>query len=148
MSENTASTGGTTTKMFVNLPVKDLQKATGFFGSLGFSFNSQLTDDRAACMVVNDQCYVMLLVEDFFATFTRKPLANASLVTEGIFSVSSDSREAVDSFVDRALSNGASAGADPVDEDFMYGRSFSDLDGHLWEAIWMDPRALQQPSPS
>ena len=80
-------------KMFVNLPIKDLQKTTEFFSSLGFCFNAQFSDDRAACMVVNDDCYVMLLVEDFFASFTGKELCDATRYTEAILSLSADSRD-------------------------------------------------------
>lgn len=130
-------------KMFVNLPIKDLQKTTEFFSSLGFCFNAQFSDDRAACMVVNDDCYVMLLVEDFFASFTGKELCDATRYTEAILSLSADSRDDVDAFVDEAMAAGASPSASPIDEAFMYGRSFCDLDGHLWEVVWMNPEALQ-----
>jgi predicted lactoylglutathione lyase len=103
-----------------------------------------LTDDSAACMVVSEQAYVMLLVEPRFADFTPKPVADASASTEAIICVSADNREAVDAFADTALGAGASRAKDPMDFGFMYGRSFNDLDGHLWEVMWMSPDAVEQ----
>lgn len=128
--------------IFVNLPVQDLDKAVGFFTELGFDFNPSFTDENATCMVVSEQAFVMLLVRPFFATFTRKDVADAS-VTETTVALSAASREEVDSLVDRALALGASAFEPAQDEGYMYGRSFYDLDGHLWEFIWMDPAAAQ-----
>jgi len=127
---------------FVNLPVSELARSTRFFRSLGFEFDAHFTDEHATCMVVSDQAFVMLLVEPFFATFTRKRVADAASETETILGVSAESRDEVDVLVDRALAlGGAEAGA-PHDEGFMYGRSFYDLDGHAWEVIWMDPAAV------
>lgn len=122
----------------VNLPVQDLDKSVAFFTDLGFSFNAQFTDDKASAMVVSDLCAVMLLVEPFFSTFTDKEVAPES-VTETALALSAESRAEVDSLVDRALSLGATPCGQPQDQGFMYGRSFYDLDGHLWEYIWMDP---------
>lgn len=133
-----------TTKMFVNLPVKDLQKSIHFFAQLGFEFNPQCTDDSATCMIVNDDCSVMLLAEKRFQDFTKKELVDPVTRTEVILALSADSREGVDGLVDMALAAGAQPSNEPMDEGFMYGRSFQDLDGHLWEVIWMDPTALQQ----
>jgi uncharacterized protein len=126
---------------FVNLPVQDLDKTVAFFTELGFEFNSQFTDENATCMVVSEQSFVMLLVEPYFSTFTSKDLAGPR-VTEAIIGLSAESREEVDALVDKALALGATPAREPQDEGFMYGRSFHDLDGHLWEFIWMDASAV------
>lgn len=127
---------------FLNLPVADLDKSVEFFSALGFDFNASFTDDKATCMVVSEQSFVMLLVRPFFASFTSKEVAPAS-VTECGVGLSADSREEVDALVDKALALGATPAGEPQDEGYMYGRSFHDLDGHLWEFIWMDPAAAQ-----
>ena len=127
---------------FVNLPVSDLDRSVAFFSGLGFEFNAQFTDEQATCMVVSDQAFVMLLVEPFFSTFTRKRVADANEQIETILGVSATSRDEVDELVDRALELGGTAANEPQDEGFMYGRSFYDLDGHAWEVMWMDPRAV------
>jgi uncharacterized protein len=124
---------------FVNLPVRDLARSVRFFERLGFTFEDHFTDDRAACMVVSEQTCVMLLARPFFATFTTKPVADATTSTQAIVALSADSREDVDTLVDTALEGGASAAMNPTDEGYMYGRSFYDLDGHAWEVIWMQP---------
>ena len=126
---------------FVNLPVSDLDRSVAFFSGLGFEFNAQFTDERATCMVVSDQAFVMLLVEPFFSTFTRKRVADANEQIETILGVSATSRDEVDELVDRALALGGTAANEPQDEGFMYGRSFYDPDGHAWEVIWMDVAA-------
>jgi predicted lactoylglutathione lyase len=130
--------------IFVNLPVKDLPASMGFFRALGFDFDPKFTDDSCACMVVSEQTYVMLLVESRFADFTTKPVADARASTEAILAVSAESREAVDAFADAALDAGASRSNEPMDYGFMYGRSFHDLDGHLWEVVWMSPEAVER----
>ena len=130
--------------IFVNLPVKDLSASVDFFKNLGFEFDPKFTDDSATCMIVSEQAYVMLLVESRFADFTTKPVADARNSTEAILAVSADSREAVDEFADAALAAGGSTANDPMDHGFMYGRSFHDLDGHLWEVLWMSPEAVEQ----
>lgn len=127
------------TMIFVNLPVNDLDRSKAFFGALGYSFNPQFSDDKAACLVISDTIYAMLITEPFFRTFTKKDLVDATAATEVITALSFDSREDVDRFVDTALSSGGSAANDPMDHGFMYSRSFQDPDGHLWEALWMDP---------
>jgi predicted lactoylglutathione lyase len=126
--------------IFVNLPVGDLRASVDFFTRLGFEFNQQFSDERATCMVLNDQACVMLLVRPFFATFTPKDVADAS-TTEAILAVSAESRDEVDALVDKALSLGGTAANEPADQGYMYGRSFHDLDGHAWEVMWMDPHA-------
>ncbi|MBB6173159.1 putative lactoylglutathione lyase [Nocardiopsis mwathae] len=126
-------------KMFLNLPVKDLKKSIDFFTALGFSFDKDFTDENATCMIVGDDAFVMLLVEDFFTTFTQKSLCDASTHTEAIVALSTDSREEVDTLIEKALAAGATAGKEPmVEETGMYGRSFYDLDGHHWEVFHMD----------
>ena len=127
--------------LFVNLPVQDLTKSMEFFTSLGFEFNQQFSDDRATCMVVNDQACVMLLVRPFFSTFTTRSVTDPSDSTGVIMAVSAQSREEVDALVDRALALGGTPSNEPSDDGFMYGRSFFDLDGHAWEVMWMDPAA-------
>jgi predicted lactoylglutathione lyase len=130
--------------MFVNIAVKDLSAAQAFFGELGFTFDEKFTDESAACMVVSDQAYVMLLVQPRFADFTKKQVADASTSTEAILAVSAESREAVDAFADAALKAGGTPANEPMDYGFMYGRSFNDLDGHLWEVMWMSPDAVER----
>jgi predicted lactoylglutathione lyase len=130
--------------IFVNIPVKDLPASTAFFRTLGFGFDEKFTDDSCSCMVVSEQAYVMLLAESRFADFTTKPVADARTCTEAILCVSADSREAVDKFADAALGAGGSPASEPMDHGFMYGRSFHDLDGHLWEVMWMSPQAVEQ----
>lgn len=124
--------------LYVNLPVKDLERTVDFFAALGFSFNPKFTDENATCMIVNDSTSVMLLVESFFATFTKKPVADARAVTETLLAISLDSRAEVDDFVARALAAGANEYAEPRDYGFMYQRGIADLDGHQWEVFHMD----------
>ncbi|MQA03995.1 MAG: glyoxalase/bleomycin resistance/extradiol dioxygenase family protein [Streptosporangiales bacterium] len=131
------------TKIFVNLPVKDLDKSVDFFTKLGYTFDQNFTDENATCMVVADDIYVMLLVEPFFQTFTKKPVADATSTTEVLLGLSADSRQQVDDLVDKALAAGAAEANEANDQGFMYGRSFADLDGHIWEVMWMDMSAVQ-----
>jgi predicted lactoylglutathione lyase len=132
------------TKIFVNLPVKDLKRSVGFFKGLGYAFNPQFTDETAACMVISDDIFAMLLTEAKFKEFTNRPIANAKQTTEVLTCLSVESRTKVDYLVDRALAQGASEVRDPEDHGFMYGRSFSDLDGHIWEIIHMNENAARQ----
>jgi predicted lactoylglutathione lyase len=134
--------------LFLNLPVADLQRSRDFFAALDFSFNEKFSDEGAACMVVSDQAFVMLLQRERFAEFTVKPVADAQEATALTAAVSADSREAVDAFAEAALAAGATAAKDPQDYGFMYGRSFHDLDGHLWEVMWMDPVAVENGPPT
>jgi predicted lactoylglutathione lyase len=130
--------------IFVNLPVENLDASVAFFGKLGFEFDPKFTDESATCMIISEQAYVMLLVKPRFADFIKKPLADAQTSTEVIMAVSAESREAVDVFADAALAAGASAANEPMDHGFMYARSFNDLDGHMWEVMWMSPEAVEQ----
>jgi predicted lactoylglutathione lyase len=135
---------GSSRKIFVNLAVKDLDKTVGFFTELGFSFDPRFTDEQATCMIVSDEAFVMLLVEDRFKDFTKKELADSRTQTEAILALSAESKEQVDELADKALEVGGAPANDPIQMDFMYGRSFQDPDGHLWEVMWMDPSALQE----
>lgn len=133
--------------IFVNLPVRDLDRAKTFFGKLGFSFNPKFTDDKAACMVVSDLGYVMLLEEAFYRTFTKREPCDTTRQNEGLFALSCESRAEVDALVRKALDAGGSPAMPAVDHGFMYERSFYDPDGHHWELIWMDEQAAQQGPP-
>ena len=131
-------------KLFVNLPVANLDKSVEFFTKLDFTFDARFTDENATAMIVNDDAFVMLLVQDRFQDFTKKQLADAMTHTEAIMALSAESKEDVDAFADTALEAGGAPANDPMQMDFMYGRSFQDLDGHLWEIFWMNPSALEQ----
>ena len=130
------------TQIFVNLPVRDLPASKAFFNALGYATNPSFTHDEAACLVISDSIYVMLLVEPFFQTFTQKPVADATKSTEVIVCLSCDSRAEVDEVVKKALAAGGTAPNPVQDHGFMYGHGFTDLDGHLWELSYMEPSAL------
>lgn len=131
------------TMAFINLPVKDLQRSTGFFKQLGYSFNPQFTDQNAACLVISDTIYIMLLVEPFFNSFTGKGVADSANSAEVIVALSVENRAEVDRLVDTALQAGGKQYQAAQEYDFMYSRNFQDLDGHRWEYVWMDPAHLQ-----
>ena len=128
-------------KIFVNLPIKDMKRSQAFFSALGFSFNPQFTNEQGACMVITEDIYAMLLVEPFFQTFTKKAIADASKSTEVLVCLSCESRAEVDELVKKALAAGGKAPNAPQDHGFMYGHGFTDLDGHMWELVYMDPSA-------
>jgi predicted lactoylglutathione lyase len=130
-------------KMFLNLAVRDLKRSMDFFGQLGFSFNPKFTDANAACMVVSDEAYVMLLGEPFFRTFTRREPCDTRKQTEALVALSCSSRAEVDELVKKAIAAGGEHAMDPQDHGFMYGWSFYDPDGHHWEVFWMDPKAAE-----
>lgn len=131
--------------IFVNLPVKDLEASKAFWGKLGYSFNPQFSDDTAACMIISDTIFAMLLTEPKFKEFTKpgKEIADATRTTEVLLALSAESREKVDELADGALAAGGSPAKEPMDYGTMYGRSFTDPDGHHWEVMWMDPAASQ-----
>jgi len=131
-------------KIFVNLAVEDLDTSVEFFTKLGFTFDPRFTDESATCMIVSDEAFVMLLAESRFKDFTKKQLADPTTSTEAILAFSAESRAQVDELADKALEAGGSPANDPMDHGFMYGRSFDDPDGHLWEIMWMDPSAIEQ----
>ncbi|MEY2535865.1 MAG: uncharacterized protein QOF29_3775 [bacterium] len=124
--------------IFVNLPVKDLQASRGFFSELGFEFNPQFSDDTAACMVVDENIFVMLLVEERFRDFINGEIADATKATEAITALSADSREQIDETLAKALAAGGKPWKPVMDEGPMYGGSFQDLDGHVWELVYME----------
>jgi hypothetical protein len=128
-------------KIFVNLPIRDMRKSQDFFRALGFSFNPQFTNEQGACMVIAEDIFAMLLVEPFFQTFTKKPIADARSSTEVLVCLSCESRAEVDELVRKALAAGGSAPNAVQDHGFMYAHGFEDLDGHQWELVWMDPAA-------
>jgi predicted lactoylglutathione lyase len=130
-----------TTKMFVNLPVKDLGKSVKFFTALGFKFNPQFTDENATCMIVSEENFVMLLVENYFKTFTPKPVSDARKSTEVLICLSADSRKEIDEMVSKAVAGGATTPRPAQDLGFMYQHGFEDLDGHLWELAFMNLEA-------
>jgi predicted lactoylglutathione lyase len=131
-------------KLFVNLAVDDLDRSVDFFTKLGFSFDERFTDETATSMLVGEDAYVMLLVRPRFQDFTKKEVVDSTRQTEAILALSADSREDVDGLADKALASGGSPANDPMEMDFMYGRSFHDPDGHLWEVFWMDMAAVEE----
>jgi uncharacterized protein len=132
------------TKIFVNLPVKSLDKSVEFFTSLGFTFNPNFTDETATCMIVSDDIFVMLLTREKFKTFTPKPICDATQATEVLVCLSLDSREEVDRMVRKAVAAGGTTHSDPQDHGFMYQHGFQDLDGHIWELVHMAPGGVGQ----
>jgi predicted lactoylglutathione lyase len=130
--------------IFVNLPVKDLTAAREFFTQLGFEFNPQFSDDKAACMVVDQNIFVMLLVEERFKDFINGEISDATKATEVLTCLSAESREQVDEIVAKALAAGGKPWKPVIEEGPMYGASFQDLDGHVWELMYMDMPAEQQ----
>ena len=128
-------------QIYVNLPVKDLQRSTDFFTQLGFSFNSEYTDDNAACLEIADNIFAMLLKIEFFQTFTRKNICDATQSTEVLLCISCERRDEVDSLVEKARHAGGRVEREPKDHGFMYEHGFEDPDGHLWELVYMPPAA-------
>lgn len=127
--------------MFVNLPVKDLTVSRAFFGTLGFGFDPNFSNDEAACMIVAENIFVMLMVEGRFRDFITGPISDANTATEVLTCVSAESREAVDTMLAQALAAGGRPWKPVMDHGFMYACSFRDPDGHVWEAVHMDPAA-------
>lgn len=129
------------TQIFINLPVKDLKKSISFFTHLGYSFNPQFTDEKATCMIISESIFVMLLVEPFFKSFIKKDIADASRTTEVILCLSAESKKAVDDLVRKAVEAGGTVPNPQQDQGFMYSHGFEDLDGHLWEVMYMAAQA-------
>lgn len=128
-------------RLFVNLPVRDLGRSVDYFTRLGFAFDPRFTDDSATCMIISDEAFVMLVVEERFRQFTKNRICDTSTHTEGLFALSAASRAEVDRMVHTAIAGGGRPAADPMDHGFMYGWSFYDLDGHHWEVLYMEPQA-------
>ena len=139
---NAGTKPATPRKLFVNIPVRDLQRSIDFFETLGFTFNTQFTDATATSMLVGEDAYFMLLTTDRFAEFSKRPSGDPRKETNALFAISVDSRDEVDALVKKALAAGGSPAAEPQDHGFMYGHSFYDLDGYHWEVFWMDPSAI------
>src|SRR5262249_13806338 len=131
-------------KIFVNLPVKDLKRSMAFFGKLGFTFNTQFTDETAACMIVSEDIYVMLLTQSKFKSFTPNPISDATKSTEVLVCLSASSRAEVNEIVRKAVAAGRTTYKEPQDYRFMYGHGFQDLDGHIWELAFMEPSAIKE----
>ncbi len=131
--------------MFVNLPVADLGKSIEFFSRLGFEFNPQFTDETATCMIIGEDNFVMLLTREKYTSFTPGlEICDPGKSSEVIVCLSAESRAEVDALVDKAVAAGGSSYREPEEFGFMYGRAFRDLDGHIWEFMWMDTAAMQQ----
>ncbi len=130
-------------QIFVNLPVADLERAITFFSALGFTFNTQWTDSSATCMIVGENIFVMLLNRERFQTFTPKPVADARQTTEVLVCLGLDSRDEVDTLVRKAVAAGGSIYNEAQDHGFMYGHGFQDLDGHLWELVYLVPQVAE-----
>jgi uncharacterized protein len=131
------------TQIFVNLPVKDLNKSIAFFTQLGYTFNPQFTDETATCMIVSDTIYVMLLTEEKFKTFTPKAICDATKATEVLVCLSCESRSEVDDLVSKAVGAGGSTYNEAQDHGFMYHHGYQDLDGHIWELVYMEPETVK-----
>ena len=130
--------------IFINLPVYDVEATTAFFTGLGFQLHPMFSSPECACMVINDQAYAMLLSHARFSDFTDKPIADPAAATAALYCLSADSRAGVDALTDAAIAAGGASHGKTQDMGFMYGRAFSDLDGHVWEVMWMDPQAAAQ----
>lgn len=130
------------TKIFINLPVKDLDKSMEFFIQLGYSFNPQFTDEKAACMVISDNIFAMMLIENYFKTFTKKEVSDAKKTTEVLIALDTNSKDEVKELIAKAEKLGGHIYAEPQDHGWMYQHSFADLDGHQWEIVYMDATQL------
>ena len=140
---NAGTKPATPRKLFVNIPVSDVQRSIIFFESLGFTFNPQFTDATATAMLVGEDAYFMFLEPEKFASFSTRPTGDPRKETSHLLALGVDSREEVDTMVKQAIAAGGSHAVEPQDHGFMYGWSFLDLDGHHWEVFWMDPKAMQ-----
>ncbi len=131
-------------QIFINLPVSDLKKSIDFFKKLGFTFNMQFTDDKAACLVLGENIYSMLLTKPMFATFTKKPVSDAKQTTEVLIAIDVETKKEVNEMVEKAVSAGGKTYMDAQDHGWMYLKSFEDLDGHQWEIMYSDMSKLPQ----
>lgn len=131
-------------QIFVNLAVRDLPASKAFFEALGYHFNPQFTDDTAACLVISDTIFAMLLTHEKFQGFAPNGICDSRAANEVLIALSCDSREEVDDLVKKATTAGGNTYNEPQDHGFMYAHGFQDPDGHVWEVLWMDPAAVQQ----
>ncbi|MED4888407.1 VOC family protein [Lysinibacillus fusiformis] len=130
--------------IFINLPVKNVKKSTSFFQELGFEFNQQFSDETTSSMIISESIFALLMVEDRFKGFSNKEITDTSVSAEAILCLSAENREQVDQLVNKALASGGKPYSDPQDHGFMYGWGFQDLDGHIWEVVYMDEHAINQ----
>ncbi|MFE0512319.1 VOC family protein [Streptomyces sp. NPDC058964] len=129
--------------IFVNLATNDVEASRKFFTELGYTINPQFSTDECACVVISDTIVAMLLSRSHYGNFTKKEIVDSTKSSEVLVCLSAESREKVDELVDKAIAAGGTGTRDAIDQGFMYGRSFDDLDGHTWEVVWMDPAAVQ-----
>ena len=130
--------------IFVNLPVADVKRSTAFYEAIGATKNPQFSDDSTSCMVISDTIFVMIMTHEKFRQFSPKAIPNAHETAQVLLALSADSREAVDDMTVKAGAQGVKLDPCPQqDYGFMYGRSFEDPDGHIWEVMWMDPAAVE-----
>lgn len=134
------------TKIFVSLPVKDLQKSIEFYTKLGYTFNPQFADETAACMIISEDIYAMLGTHANLKSLTKKEICDTTKATSALISLSCDSRAQVDELVAKAIAAGGSTASEPTDHGFMYSHDYEDLDGNGWGLFWMDPSAVNQPT--
>lgn len=127
--------------IFVNLPVRDPDASRAFFAALGYTFNEAYCDDNALCLELGESLFAMLLKREFFASFTPREVADATTATEVLVALSVSERADVDRLIEQAIAAGGTEAREPQDHGFMYGRSYADLDGHIWEIMWTDPQA-------
>lgn len=137
------TTTTTARKLFVNIPVRELKRSVEFFTKLGFTFNPEYTDDKATCMIVSDDAFFMLLVDDRFKDFTTKQICDTGTHQEALFALSTGSRAEVDRIVQTVIEGGGREAGEAKDHGFMYYRAFYDLDGHHWEVLFMEPNHAQ-----
>lgn len=129
-------------KIFVNVAVKDVQKSIAFFKEIGFTFNPQFTDENAACMIIAENIFAMLVIEKRFKDFTKKEICDARKNTEVLLALDVESREKVDEIIQKAVNAGGSIYMEAQDYGWMYSHNFEDLDGHQWEIFYMDESAI------
>ena len=125
-------------QIFINLPVSDLEASMAYYKALGFDHNPQFTDDTAACIVISDTIFVMVLTHEKFAQFSDLPIPDAQQQRQALYALSRDSRDAVDEIAEAGIAAGGREARDRQDYGFMYSRAIADLDGHTWEYVWMD----------
>lgn len=134
----------TSENIFINLSVKDLNKSTKFFKEIGFEFNRQFSDETTSCMIINNNIYAMMMIEERFKGFSKKEVVDTTISAEAIFCLQAESRNQVDELVNKALSSGGKSYSEPIDHGFMYIWGFQDVDGHLWEIAYMDESTMNQ----
>ncbi len=131
------------TQVFINIPTTDLERSTAFYAALGWTINPAFTDDNAACVVISDTIYLMVLTRDFFATFTTKPIVDPSKMAQVQIALSAETRDEVDAFLDKVIAAGGPEVGEAQDYGFMYSRDFEDPDGNHFGMLWMDPVASE-----